>query len=1486
MRLSGPKSLASVLLSAVCLLSAATPALSQATPANSIQNFRLVTSASGWLLAGGRLFWTSSAGSQWNEITPPAPAGASIAGATFSADGRGYAVQAAPDGTSLAIAQTSDNGQHWTSAALANPFSDADPFGGKAYITFADHQNGWLTLTLQSSSAFRLGLLFRTTDGGLTWTQLPNPPIGAALTFIDATHGFTGPGPGGDELYATSDAGQTWNAVSLPAAAASLASTPSTIALPTFTDATHGVLLRTYSTGPSSTQVVYRTSDAGLTWTSTSAPSATSLIAIAADGTLTSAIAPTHPQSDLATSTATTLLPTRSSFASASSGWVLFEGGSCSTSQATCTQTSELMGTLDGGNTFFALGQPSGLSLQSTNSFSIPSSASTAIPFLAPAQAQPASSYPVTGVMGFDACSLPTVSQMQTWYTSSPYRVIGAYIGGDEFACSSGLSNFNTSWTSTILGLGFEIMPFWVGPQAPGNGSKFSNLMSTNTTTAYSQGVTEADSAIAAMNARGIGQGSPIIYDIEAYSYTVAADVAGTQAFIEGWDTELHAQGYIAGIYSSHPEFDSWIPPDVSPAIDTIAFAYFFSTGVACGTQCQTVYPTQTGSFDLSPNYWTNHHRDRQTSSSFNSTYGGVTINIDEDWTDAAMVVATPNTLTVSKSGSGAGTVVSTQISNSIDTTIDTAISCATGCSTTSSTFAATDTLTLTATPAANSTFTGWTGCTTTSGSTCTILVASSTTVTANFVANDTLTVTRSGTGIGTVTSADGAIFCGTACSASYTASTVVTLTATPTAGSVFTSWTGCTTTNGSTCTITMAAAESVVATFTLNNTLTVTKSGTGSGTVASSDNTINCGPTCSASYAPSTVITLTATPTTGSTFTSWTGCTSTTGATCSITMAAAESVVATFTLNNTLTVTKSGTGTGTVASSDNTINCGPTCSASYAPSTIITLTATPTTGSTFTSWTGCTSTTGSTCTVTMGAAESVVATFTLNGTLTVTKSGTGTGTVASSDNTINCGPTCSASYAPSTVITLTATPTTGSTFTSWTGCTTTTGATCTITMGAAESVVATFTLNGTLTVTKSGTGTGTVTSSDNTINCGTTCSASYAPSTVITLTATPTTGSSFTSWTGCTTTTGATCTITMAAAESVVANFSLNNTLTVTKTGTGSGTVASSDNTINCGTTCSASYAASTVVTLTATPTTGSTFTSWTGCTTTSGSTCTVTMAGAESVTATFTVNVVNYTLSVTKSGTGSGTVTSSDSSINCGTTCTASYAASTVVTLTAAPSSGSVFTSWTGCTSTNGSTCTVTMAAAESVTATFSPTPTFSSSLSLSALTITAGQSATDSLTITPQTGYTGAFTSFSCSGLPTSATCSFSPTTLTALGDGAHLTTTLTIATTTTALLAPPPTGAHTTTIVLASLFFPSLLLPFAMRRRKSRPSALRIDRLLLFIAACSALGLSQLLTGCGGGGSAANTGPIFSGAIQVNFTSASGTTQIPVELTINR
>src|SRR5437868_5285556 len=110
-------------------------------------------------------------------------------------------------------------------------------------------------------------------------------------------------------------------------------------------------------------------------------------------------------------------------------------------------------------------------------------------------------------------------------------------------------------------------------------------------------------------------------------------------------------------------------------------------------------------------------------------------------------------TLTVSKTGSGHGTVHGSDTGG---------INCGAGCS---HSYASGTQVTLSANPDSNSTFAGWSGCSSTSGATCHVTMDQARHVTAKFTAHYKLTVSKFGSGHGTVTSSPGGINCGSTCS-------------------------------------------------------------------------------------------------------------------------------------------------------------------------------------------------------------------------------------------------------------------------------------------------------------------------------------------------------------------------------------------------------------------------------------------------------------------------------------------------------------------------------------------------------------------------------------------------------------------------------------------------------------------------------------------------------------------------------------------------
>lgn len=186
------------------------------------------------------------------------------------------------------------------------------------------------------------------------------------------------------------------------------------------------------------------------------------------------------------------------------------------------------------------------------------------------------------------------------------------------------------------------------------------------------------------------------------------------------------------------------------------------------------------------------------------------------------------------------------------------------------------------------------------------------------------------------------------------------------------------------------------------------------------------------------------------------------------------------------------------------------------------------------------------------------------------------------------------------------------------------------------------------------------------------------------------------------------------------------NYTLSVGRQGTGSGTVSSSPAGISCGSTCSASFAANTQVTLTAQAAAGSTFAGWSGACSGTSSSCNVTLSSASNVTATFNLASSTRLISLSKSGSGTGTVSSSPSGLSCGSSCSSAmgnFATSTAVTLSAQADSGSTFAGWGGACSGTGS-CTVAAGtSSSSVSAVFNTTGVVGGSVTLMNQTGLAG-------------------------------------------------------------------------------------------------------------------------------------------------------------------
>lgn len=311
--------------------------------------------------------------------------------------------------------------------------------------------------------------------------------------------------------------------------------------------------------------------------------------------------------------------------------------------------------------------------------------------------------------------------------------------------------------------------------------------------------------------------------------------------------------------------------------------------------------------------------------------------------------------------------------------------------------------VTLTANPAVDWSFIGWSGDLDGIANPTTITINGSKVVTATFTLNPptySLTVNYTGTGSGDVTKDPN--------QTSYAPGESVVLTANPESGSTFAGWSGDFSTTDNPVTVIINRTTSVTATFTQDPySLTVTVAPSSAAGTVSAD--------IGAPYDLDDVVTLTPTASPGYAFSNWSGDgVNGTGNTRVVIVTSNMVVTATFTQDEyALTVTIVGNG------SVNLNSTGP-----FYYGTVVEATAAPALGWTFESWNGDLSGSTNPTMITIDGNKAAMATFTQNTyTLAVTIVGSG------SVNLNNSGP-----YFYGDVVESTAVPVEGWSFQSWSG--------------------------------------------------------------------------------------------------------------------------------------------------------------------------------------------------------------------------------------------------------------------------------------------------------------------------------------------------------------------------------------------------------------------------------------------------------------------
>jgi Domain of unknown function (DUF1906) len=224
---------------------------------------------------------------------------------------------------------------------------------------------------------------------------------------------------------------------------------------------------------------------------------------------------------------------------------------------------------------------------------------------------------PAGSLAGFDTCGAPSLQTMKAW--RAKYAVAAIYIGGQEMGC--GYGNLSKSWVQSAEAMGWSLMPTFVGLQAPCN--SFSDEI--NPSQAAQQGQQAAIQAVSDAASFGLGPGSPIYFDMEAYNEKKSSCVTAVLTFLGAWDRQVQASGYVSGVYSSagsgviNLQNTSSVGGQPLARPQAIWFALWDNA------------VNLTGSPYMTPAVWSASARAKQYAGPRVVTVGGISMNIDSD---------------------------------------------------------------------------------------------------------------------------------------------------------------------------------------------------------------------------------------------------------------------------------------------------------------------------------------------------------------------------------------------------------------------------------------------------------------------------------------------------------------------------------------------------------------------------------------------------------------------------------------------------------------------------------------------------------------------------------------------------------------------------------------------------------------------------------------------------------------------------------------
>jgi hypothetical protein len=333
----------------------------------------MVSGSEGWAQTGRGLYWTADGGQSWRNITPPLEHPARLGSVHFADPDHGWAeAEEGREGHNrVALFATGDGGRSWSRTrvevkGLATNAAGASfaPVGTREVFALVGEAR---------NTAFSVGYLLVSHDGGRHWHQLPRrPPHAGQIVFTGPRDGWLAGGGPHPALYRTRDGGHGWSEVDLPRPPGDSAAQAGYLA-PKFGPGGAGILAAGYDNrGEKGTAVLYTTTDDGAHWKLASSAklsiegSGSELLAYRGEDSLFVQEYPPPRLALLSTGAAPTPfasigLPEEFfpylSFSGPEDGFALIDGEEC-VRKVRCTTTNQLYFSDDGGQSWAPVRRP------------------------------------------------------------------------------------------------------------------------------------------------------------------------------------------------------------------------------------------------------------------------------------------------------------------------------------------------------------------------------------------------------------------------------------------------------------------------------------------------------------------------------------------------------------------------------------------------------------------------------------------------------------------------------------------------------------------------------------------------------------------------------------------------------------------------------------------------------------------------------------------------------------------------------------------------------------------------------------------------------------------------------------------------------------------------------------------------------------------------------------------------------------------------